>query len=95
MVLERLRRGPAGRDAKKIPDGLWVKCPGCSKTVFKRLVEERLDTCPECNHHFVMSSANRIVNLIDDGTWTEWDNNRTSADPFPLMWTNRGNQRED
>jgi acetyl-CoA carboxylase carboxyl transferase subunit beta len=85
MVLERLRRGPAGRDAKKIPDGLWVKCPGCSKTVFKRLVEERLDTCPECNHHFVMSSAKRIQNLIDAGTWSEWDAALTSSDPLKFI----------
>jgi acetyl-CoA carboxylase carboxyl transferase subunit beta len=85
MVLERLRRAAAGRDAKKIPDGLWVKCPGCAKTVFKRLVEERLDTCPECNHHFPMSAARRIENLIDPGTWTETDAGMTSGDPLKFV----------
>jgi len=69
MVLDRLRRGATGRDPKKIPDGLWEKCPSCQKTVFKRLVEERLDTCPECNHHFKMTAPRRIASLIDDGTW--------------------------
>jgi acetyl-CoA carboxylase carboxyl transferase subunit beta len=85
MVLERLRRGAPGREAKKIPDGLWVKCPSCAKTVFKRLVEERLDTCPECNHHFPMPAARRIQNLIDDGTWTEIDANMVSADPLNFV----------
>ena len=82
MVLDRLRRNATGKDPKKIPDGLWLKCPGCSKTVFKRLVEERLDTCPECNHHFPMSGKARIALLIDDDTWSDWDAGMTSADPL-------------
>jgi acetyl-CoA carboxylase carboxyl transferase subunit beta len=85
MVLDRLRRGTAGRDPKKIPDGLWVKCPDCAQTVFKRLVEERLDTCPECNHHFTMQATKRIASLIDDGTWQEWDAGLTSADPLGFV----------
>jgi acetyl-CoA carboxylase carboxyl transferase subunit beta len=85
MVLDRLRRGATGRDPKKIPDGLWEKCPSCQKTVFKRLVEERLDTCPECNHHFKMTAPRRIASLIDDGTWVEWDASMTSADPLKFV----------
>ncbi len=85
MVLERLRRDAPGREAKKIPDGLWVKCPACAKTVFKRLAEERLDTCPECNHHFPMPGSRRIQNLIDEGTWCEFDFGMTSADPLRFV----------
>ncbi len=85
MVLERLRQKGQSKDPKKIPDGLWIKCPGCAKTVFKRLVEERLDTCPECNHHFRMPAARRIASLIDDGTWQEWDANLTSGDPLKFV----------
>ncbi len=85
MVLDRLRRATPTKDPKKIPDGLWLKCPSCSKTVFKRLVEERLDCCPECNHHFKMPSGRRIANLIDDGTWVEWDANLVSGDPLGFV----------
>lgn len=85
MVLDRLRRAGAGRDPKKIPDGLWAKCPGCAKTVFKRLVEERLDTCPECNHHFRMPARKRIASLIDEGTWQEWDAELSSGDPLGFV----------
>ncbi len=85
MVLDRLRRGTASRDSKKIPDGLWVKCPSCDKTVFKRLVEERLETCPECNHHFPLGARGRIAMLIDDGTWTEIDADLSSADPLTFV----------
>jgi acetyl-CoA carboxylase carboxyl transferase subunit beta len=82
MVLDRLRWGGGRRDPKKIPDGLWVKCPSCQKTVFKRLVEERLETCPECGHHFPMTAHRRIETLVDAGTWQEWDVGITSIDPL-------------
>jgi len=85
MVLDRLRRGGGNKDPKKIPDGLWIKCPGCDKTVFKRLVEERQDTCPECGHHFPMASDRRIANLIDEGSWEEWDADLSSADPLGFV----------
>lgn len=85
MILDRLRRNSAGRDPKKIPDGLWVKCPSCTKTVFRRLVEERLDTCPDCNHHFRMPARRRLAMLIDDGTWQEWDAGLSSGDPLGFV----------
>ena len=85
MVLDRLRRTATTKDPKKIPDGLWLKCPSCTKTVFKRLVEERMDTCPECNHHFRMPSPRRIANLIDEGTWQEWDADLVSGDPLGFV----------
>jgi acetyl-CoA carboxylase carboxyl transferase subunit beta len=85
MVLDRLRRTATTKDPKKIPDGLWLKCPSCTKTVFKRLVEERMDTCPECNHHFRMPSPRRIASLIDDGTWQEWDADLVSGDPLGFV----------
>ena len=85
MVLDRLRRGSGRRDPKKIPDGLWIKCPSCSETVFKRLVEEQLETCPNCGHHFPMPAPQRIASLIDEGTWQELDADLTSADPMSFV----------
>ena len=85
MVLDRLRRTATTKDPKKIPDGLWLKCSSCTKTVFKRLVEERMDTCPECNHHFRMPSPRRIASLIDEGTWQEWDADLVSGDPLGFV----------
>lgn len=85
MVLDRLRWGSGRKDPKKIPDGLWVKCPSCQKSVFKRLVEERLDTCPECGHHFPMTAQKRIDMLIDEDSWQEWDTTISSADPLHFV----------
>ena len=85
MVLERLRRGAVSKDPKKIPDGLWVKCPSCTKVVFKRLVEERWETCPECNHPFPLPARRRIDLLIDEGSFRELDAGMTSSDPLKFV----------
>jgi len=85
MVLNRLRRGGGRRDPKKIPDGLWVKCPSCLKTVFKRLVEERVETCPECGHHFPFRCRARVEQLIDEGTWEEIDADLAPGDPLGFV----------
>ncbi len=85
MVLDRLRRGSVTKDPKKIPDGLWIKCPGCSKTVYKKLVEERQETCPECNHHFPLQARARIASLVDEDRFEEWDAALSSADPLGFV----------
>ena len=54
---------------KDIPEAVWMKCAGCSETVFRKLVEERLMVCPECNYHYSISSQYRIELLTDEGSF--------------------------
>ncbi len=56
---------------RDLPDGLWLKCPGCGQMVFKKQVEERLQVCPECNYHFRISAPERIRITVDDGSFHE------------------------
>ena len=37
---------------KEMPAGLWTRCPACEQMLYKKAVEENLDVCPECDHHF-------------------------------------------
>ena len=70
---------------KKIPDGLWLKCDGCGRMVFRKIVAERLQVCPECAHHFSMSAPDRIKLLIDEGSFREMHAAMTSADPLSFV----------
>lgn len=56
---------------RDVPDGLWLKCPGCSQMVFKKQVEELLQVCPECNYHFSISAQERIRITVDEGSFQE------------------------
>lgn len=70
---------------KKIPDGLWLKCDGCGRMVFRKIVAERFEVCPECHHHFPMIAPDRIKLLIDDGSFAEMYAGMTSADPLAFV----------
>ena len=44
--------GPARRKKREVPDGLWMRCPGCEKMLYRKVVAENGEVCPECDHHF-------------------------------------------
>ncbi len=62
------------------PDGMWIKCPGCSETLLSKDLETNLQVCPKCGYHFRISARKRLEALLDDGSWTEFDAGITSVD---------------
>ncbi len=70
------------RKKKDLPDGLWMRCDGCSNLIYRKIVEERFRTCPECNHHFTLSSHERVQLLLDDGKLEELWSDLTPLDPL-------------
>ena len=47
-----------------VPDGKWVKCPSCGKTVYKDDLG-LLKVCPNCDAHFRISAAERLAITVD------------------------------
>ncbi len=72
---------------RDIPDGLWLKCPGCNEIVFKQELDANVGVCPKCNHHFQISRKDRIAMLIEDGSFKEWDANLFSVDALSFTGT--------
>jgi acetyl-CoA carboxylase carboxyl transferase subunit beta len=66
----------------KIPEGLWIKCEGCREIVYRKEVEKNLKICPKCNYHFRISARERLKLLVDEGSFTETDENLESMDPL-------------
>ncbi len=66
----------------KIPEGLWIKCEGCKEIVYRKEVEKNLKICPKCNYHFRISARERLKLLVDEGSFTETDENLASVDPL-------------
>jgi len=65
-----------------VPTGLWVRCPGCQATIFRKEAEKRLNVCPECSHHWYVSARQRIEQIFDVGTFEEIDGHLNTADPL-------------
>ncbi len=55
-----------------IPDGLWLKCPGCLATIYRRSAEANLNVCPKCRYHLYVSARDRLVQVLDEGTFEAW-----------------------
>lgn len=66
----------------KTPEGLWIKCEGCREIVYRKEVEKNLKICPKCNYHFRISARERLKLLVDEGSFTEIDENLESMDPL-------------
>lgn len=65
-----------------IPEGLWLRCPGCSQLIYRRQMEANQSVCPECGHHFRIGAAERVRQLADDGTFVRLFAELVSADPL-------------
>ncbi|MFA7404720.1 MAG: acetyl-CoA carboxylase, carboxyltransferase subunit beta [Pelobacteraceae bacterium] len=77
---ERVGIEKSGGKKVTFPDGMWVKCPGCSETLLGKDVEANLQVCPKCGHHYRISARKRLEALLDGGVWQEFDADVTSVD---------------
>jgi len=71
---------------KEMPEGLWMRCPGCEHMLYKSSVEKNLNVCPECNHHFRIEAAIRIKYLADDGSFEEVLSDLKTNDPLSFKF---------
>jgi acetyl-CoA carboxylase carboxyl transferase subunit beta len=65
---------------REMPEGLWQKCPECGEVIHNLELSQNLKVCPKCDYHFTFSARERIDNLIDEGTFEEFDQNLLSMD---------------
>ena len=54
-----------------IPDGKWIQCPHCQKTVYLEDIGE-FQICPNCDYHFRLTPKQRISIMTDE--FEEWFN---------------------
>jgi acetyl-CoA carboxylase carboxyl transferase subunit beta len=72
--------------ASRVPEGLWVKCPGCSQIIYNKDLATNLSVCPKCAHHFRVTAAERL-RMVLDGDWVEHDASLMSTDPLEFTDT--------
>src|SRR5215213_3184685 len=77
---------PAKEKPSRVPEGLWVKCPGCSNIIYNKDLATNLSVCPKCAHHFRVGAADRL-RMLFDGEWTEYDKDLVSTDPLTFTDT--------
>ncbi len=69
-------------ERKRVPEGVWMRCDRCGATLVTKQVVENLYVCLECNHHFTVSAAERIDQILDADTFEEWFADLRPGDPL-------------
>lgn len=70
----------AAQAAPAIPDGMWLKCGHCRRTVYAKELGE-YKKCPECGGYFRLPARSRI-SMLCDGAFDELDAGLTSKNPL-------------
>ncbi|MCC7086949.1 MAG: acetyl-CoA carboxylase carboxyltransferase subunit beta [Pirellulales bacterium] len=73
---------PTRRPKRGVPEGLWLQCPGCQATIYKKEAERQLNVCPECDYHLYVPANDRINQVLDEGTFEEWFSELAPTDPL-------------
>ncbi len=81
--------GPAIRKKRDVPDGLWMRCTGCEGMLYRKVVAENLEVCPQCGHHFRMGASKRVEQLADPDTFEELFADIAPADPLEFKWAGK------
>ena len=72
-------------EKKEIPEDLWVKCPNCGETLFKKELKRRFGICEHCNYYFKLSAKDRIELLVDQGSFKEIDEKLAPVDALGFV----------
>jgi acetyl-CoA carboxylase carboxyl transferase subunit beta len=66
-------------------ENVFVKCDGCEAHLFKGELEDNLQVCKHCGHHFRITARERLTALFDDGKYVELDAEVISIDPLQFV----------
>ena len=80
---------PTPADERRVrTEGLWEKCPSCRAAIWKRDLEQNLNVCPKCEHHFRIGARDRLDLLLDENPpRIEHDTDLASSDPLHFVDT--------
>ena len=83
LIPPRINKTPTPETtSKRVPEGLWVKCPSCESVLYNEDLAANLHVCPKCDHHMRLGSRARIESLLDIEGRVEIGSNTRSMDPL-------------
>ena len=68
-------------------EGIFVKCPECDASLYKRELIESFQVCAHCDYHFRFGARERLDSLFDNGEYEQLDEDVTSHDPLNFVDT--------
>jgi len=78
-----------GDNSRRVPEGVWAKCPSCETVLYKEDLVLSLNVCPQCGHHMRLSARARIDALLDAEGRVEIGANTRPLDPLKFRDTRK------
>ena len=78
---------------RRVPEGIWVKCPSCDTALYRDDLDKNLNVCPKCNHHLRLAARARIDSLLDPEGRVEIGESVRSTDPLKFKDTRKYPER--
>ncbi|MFO0681509.1 MAG: acetyl-CoA carboxylase, carboxyltransferase subunit beta [Sandaracinus sp.] len=69
-------------EKQTIGRGVFRRCDECGATLRAEEFTENLEVCPQCQHHYALSSESWVDLLLDPGSFEELDNGLFAGDPL-------------
>lgn len=66
-------------------EGLWQKCEDCGQIIWRKALEDNLQVCPKCDHHYRIDARTRLGLLFDAGQFEQFDTSLVSTDPLDFV----------
>ncbi|HUH39648.1 MAG TPA: acetyl-CoA carboxylase, carboxyltransferase subunit beta [Castellaniella sp.] len=89
----RINRNNDPSTNKRVPEGLWVKCPSCESVLYKDDLQATLNVCPKCSHHMRIGARARIDALLDPEGRIEIGQTTRPMDPLKFRDSRKYTER--
>lgn len=81
MLIKNLNNRFKKVKEKKEPD-ILMRCDKCDSTIFVEDIDKLNKTCPNCGGYFVMNARERIAQVVDEGSFVEYFEERRIKNPL-------------
>jgi acetyl-CoA carboxylase carboxyl transferase subunit beta len=76
--------GPRATDVDRVK-ALWNQCPSCKEVLDKESLQSNMQCCPHCDHHLKYASFDRLMALVDEGSFERHDATISPVDSLQFV----------
>ena len=74
--------GERAESTPEVPEDLLRRCNVCKSAVFVDEVKKGFYICPHCNNYFRVPAYKRLKQIVDEGSFEEWDMGIAFSNPL-------------
>lgn len=67
---------------KEVPEGIYIQCPKCKKSIYKPELKKILGVCPHCGYYYPLSARSRLGIIVDKNSFEEMNSELFSGNPL-------------